>query len=371
VSSGAGAPRRRPEAAPEPLPLTLPAPPPLPGHIHPEAAVPCSEAFDDGDWRFSIDWDGARALLFAGAGGEIHLQSAAGAELASRFPEIGAAAAAISRRPVILDGVIATLDGQGRPDLEAFGRRLAIGAGGAATAPVVYLASDVLHLDGTPTLAWPLDRRLEALPATVAASDTIQLPDHVAGRGTALAEAAVARGLSALVARRGDAPYRAGVASPQRLRIALTNHVTCVVLGVEGRTHAAGRLVLGEFVAGRLALTARVPGPREPAVERWLQACVRELATALSPLDSGAWSDGVVWLRPALTATVAYGARSADGTLRDASLIAVRDDVEPRWCVRREAVAPPNTVDVRGRFVPTILLPLPLDEAALIPHPRR
>ena len=48
----------------EPLLFRTPTRPLLPGHIPLEASVPCSEPFDDHDWLFSIDWDGARALLY-------------------------------------------------------------------------------------------------------------------------------------------------------------------------------------------------------------------------------------------------------------------------------------------------------------------
>ena len=53
----------------DPLPFRSPTPPQLPGYIPIEASVPCAEPFDDHDWLFSVDWDGARALLFLDPGG--------------------------------------------------------------------------------------------------------------------------------------------------------------------------------------------------------------------------------------------------------------------------------------------------------------
>ena len=130
------------------LPFRSPTPPQLPGYIPVEASVPCAEPFDDRDWLFSVDWDGARALLFLDPGGAVRLQGELPGDLAVRFPDVSAAASVRGGRGAVLDGVIAVLDREGRPDLAGFGRRLAAGAAAAAELPAVYLCSDVLHLDG-------------------------------------------------------------------------------------------------------------------------------------------------------------------------------------------------------------------------------
>jgi len=71
--------------------------------------VPCVDAFDDPDFRFSIDWDGARTLLFASPGA-IRLQSETLADVSDRYPEIVIAAEPLAPRTVVLDGVVAVLD---------------------------------------------------------------------------------------------------------------------------------------------------------------------------------------------------------------------------------------------------------------------
>ena len=213
----------------------LPAPRRLPGHLRLESAVPCSQAFDDPDWRFSVDWDGARALLIWGGAGGVRLQGETSSDLTARYPELQAAADTLGERACVIEGVVAVLDADGRPDLTAFGRRTALGADAATTLPAIFLATDMLRLDVISVLDWTLDRRLEYLAGLVAGGDAIQLPDHVPARGRALAEAAGERGLTGLLARRGAAAYHPGVASPDRLRITLRPVVTCVVVGVERR----------------------------------------------------------------------------------------------------------------------------------------
>ena len=354
----------------EPLPFRSPTPPQLPGYIPIETSVPCAEPFDDHEWLFSVDWDGARALLFLDPGGAVRVQGEMHGDLARRFPDVAGPAAIRGGRGAVLDGVIAVLDREGRPDLAGFGRRLAAGPVMAGELPAVYLCSDVLHLDGRSTLRWPLDRRLDALSDLIARSDVIQAPDHVRGRGEALAAAAAGRGLAALLARRADAPYRTGVASPDRLRIALSNQTTCVIAGIVSRRRGGARLILAEHVAGRLTFAGHVDGPRDRLVDGWLAQRASDLTIDEAPLD-GVQPVNATWLRPALTATVLHHGRSAGGALLRPTLLAVRDDVDPRWCVQRAAVAGPMELRAGTRFSPTLLMPLPFGEAGALPQASR
>ena len=335
----------------------------VPSYVPAERATPCVEPFDDDGWRFSVDWEGARTLLTVSEGDGVRLQSETGADVTSRYPELRFASEHVRRLPVVLDGVIVTLDSQGRPDLEGLGLRFGLGERGATQRPVVYLATDVLFAGTESTAGWPLADRLELLGRLVGHRGVVQAPDTVAGRGAGLAEAAGQRGLSAVLARRASAPYRPGVASPDRLEIQLRRHLTAIVVGLE---EGADRpyLLLAEHERGRLVYCGRVRGPRHAAVERWLADRAASLAT-LEPAVTGAplrafsAAGDVVWLREGICATVSHEGRLADGVLRETTLLAVRDDVDPSWCIRRDAVAPPS--QPTRTFAPTVLLPLPIE----------
>ena len=346
-----------------------PTPPVLPGYIPMEVSVPCAEPFDDPDWLFSVDWDGTRALLFIDPNGGVRLQGEMHGDLAARFPDVAGAISMPEGRSAVLDGVIAVLDPEGRPDLAGLGQRLAVGPAAAADLPAVYLAFDLLHVDGRPTFRWPLERRLEALRGLAADGEVLQVPDHVSGRGGALADAAAGRGLVALLARRAMAPYRPGLASPDRLRIALSDQTTCVVTGLVERRGRIVQLILTEHVAGHLQFAGQVEAPGDRRVATWLAARSASLLDRNAALD-GLDRPGTVWLRPGLTATVRHAGRSAGGALLRPALLAVRDDVDPRWCVRRVPLAAPAPVAARSGFAPTLLVPLPLGDAAVLPRTR-
>lgn len=343
------------------LPIPLPAAG-FAGCAQPELSVPCAAPFDGDDWVFSVEWEGSRCLLIADESGSVRLQGEVGS-LEHRFPEIAASGPLRGGAEAVLDGSICVLDRDGRPDLPALFARVSEANPGRAAA--VYLATDLLHLDGEPLTTRPLLTRLAMLRDLIPPESRIQLPDHVAGHGRALAQAAAARGLSSLIARRGEAPYRAGIASPDRLRIALTGRRDAVVVGWFS-TAAGVSVVLADWAAGRLDLvgTASVPGG---ASTRWLAGAV-EIATDLGALEGAAGAGAeVTWVRPRLVATVDPTATSGERhRLAEFRLVALRDDVNPQWCLRREPQPPPASgarLPLRP-FSPTVLNALPIEGAA-------
>jgi bifunctional non-homologous end joining protein LigD len=335
--------------------------------------VPCEAAFDHEDWRFSVDWDGMRALLGVGPGGQPRLVDERLRDVSELFPEIAAAAVALADRPAVLDGVVAVLDPEGRPDLAALSLRVAGSAAGRER-PVVYLATDLLHLDGAPLTGWTLDRRQQALAALLAPQARLQAPGWVVGHGRAFCEAAAERGLPAVLARRGDAPYRPGVASPERLRIALEERSDAVVAAAmrtpvahPRRRHAApgglvSALLLAEQVDGRLVESGRVAADWPAEIAAWLGSRLDELAmaTGLWPVDVTG-GERLSWLRPDLCATVRHHGRDGGGRFRLPSVVALRSDRDPAWCIRRTPVPPPLETPVHGGFRPTVLHTLPFD----------
>lgn len=346
----------RTAAAQPGLPIALPAPSPLAG-LGVEESTPCARPFDSDDWLFSVDWEGTRCLLATGADGGVHLEGRARG-LDERFPEV--AATRWHGPPAVLDGTVCVLDREGRPDLRALCERVAAGASRPA---VAFLATDILHLDGAVLTARPLQARLELLAAALDGNSQVQHPDHVVGHGRALATAASGRGLVAVIARRRAAPYRGGLASPDRLRIALLDRVDCVVLGLRWMG-ARATLVLGEWHAGRLVLAGTAPVDA-PLVTRWFGAGTQPEAEA--PADPRHAALGRVrWLRPRLVATVDRSDRPGPAGLPRWQLVGLRDDVDPLRCVRRTPVDPPDQAALtpaRG-FSPTVLSALPLDGAA-------
>jgi ATP-dependent DNA ligase len=333
--------------------MTIPVAGP-PGRVVIEASTPCSAPFDGDEWLFNVDWEGSRCLLIADADGSIRLQGETAA-LDDRFPEIAGAGRFLAGRGAVLDGSVCVLDGQGRPDLAALSRRA---ISGQPRPPAVYLVTDILHLDGEAMAARPLLARLAVLADLITRDSRIQLPDHVVGHGRALATAAGERGLAAVLARRQDAQYLAGMASPLRLRIALSARRDAVVVGWRSSGNGV-RLLLCDWVLGRLGLVG-VAALDDQAARRWLTNAA-EIVPAVAVDDPDAAGPGVTWIRPRLVATVEPTGAPSRG-LPAWRLVALRDDVDPMWCVRRRPVDPPQASahEPLRPFSPTVLSALPI-----------
>ena len=352
--------RRRISVAGQPrLPMSFPSAG-LAGHAQPEGSTPCTAAFDSDEWLYSVEWEGSRALLMADRDGSLRLQGEMGS-LDERFPEIIAAGPLAEPGPAVIDGSVCVLDAEGRPDLSALFTRVSEGTVGRPAA--VFLATDLLSVGGESMTRRPITERLGRLKQVIPPDSRLQVPDHVAGHGRALATAAAARGLSALVARRIQAPYRPGVASPDHLRIPLSERRHAVVAGWFS-TPDGVQVVIADWTAGRLGLVGTAP-LSSAAATRWLAGSV-DVSADLAPVEGATADLGVTWVRPRLVATVDQApSEQASIGLARFKLVALRDDLNPQWCVRRRPVEPPSSdahLPLRP-FSPTVLSALPIEDA--------
>lgn len=177
---------------------------------------------DNGGWMYEPRWHGIRAIVTDDTG-RVVITDGSGENISVQFPEVRRIGRALGHRELILDGVIVPIDrfsGEVLHDRSGLTRRLRItsdsGARNAAkTAPVVFMAFDVLWVDGRPisSLPWELRRRqLDDLrldgpgwrtspPATI--DEAFALLDDGPG----------------IVAKRVDSPYEIGTSSTAWVRV--------------------------------------------------------------------------------------------------------------------------------------------------------
>lgn len=201
--------RMDPPADPErkPVPIGVPA-----------MRATAGDLPEDGGWIYEPCWRGQRAIVTNDTG-RVIITDAAGGNLSLRFPEVRRIGRAIGHLEVILDGVVTPVgpDGEVRFDRAGLARRLRIasdsGARNAARrSPVVFMAFDLLWVEGRPITAQPLELRRRQL-------DDLRL-DGPGWRTTPRLglEEAVATA-TGVVAKRGDSPYRIGEDTPDWIEI--------------------------------------------------------------------------------------------------------------------------------------------------------
>lgn len=312
----------------EPAPGELPPPPP---RLEPMLATPGEAPFDDPAWRFEIKWDGIRALATVtrpgtGADGETRLQSRAGNDITPAYPELAPLWERVLARNAVLDGEIVAFTPQGVPSFERLQQRMHVRDAAAigrlrARTPVTFLVFDVLALDGEPLCDLPLTERLARLESVFVPGGPFLRSDATPEHGTALYEAARARGLEGIVAKRADSRYLPGRRTKTWLKIKVRQTVDVRiggwVPGEGGRRGQLGALLVGEERDGDLVYLARVGSGFDAAELERVGALLRERARETSPFEGEpAPPREGRWVEPDLRCRVEFTERTSAGVLR-------------------------------------------------------
>jgi bifunctional non-homologous end joining protein LigD len=195
----------------------------MPDDLRPMFATAGDVPVDPDSFGFEVRWSGARALAFV-EGGRVRLLDGDGADIRAKFPELAAMGRALGVTEVVLDGVLVATGPDGRPDRERMARRLALKSDSgarrlAASVPVTFMVFDVLWLDGHATTDLAYEERRQRLDDLHLDGPAWKVPATHPGAGAALVEAARAQGLSGVVGKRLDSPYRGGEASPDWIEV--------------------------------------------------------------------------------------------------------------------------------------------------------
>jgi ATP-dependent DNA ligase len=212
-----------------------------------------ADALPHGDgWQFEPKWDGFRTLVFRD-GDEILLQSRDEKPMNRYFPELLVPLAASLPERCVLDGEIVIVGAHGL-DFEALLLRIHPAASRvkllAAQTPASFVAWDLLALDEADLREVPLVERRAQLEEVLRDATT---PVHLspATQDRALAADWFDRfegaGLDGVMAKRLDAPYRAGERTMIKVKHART--ADCVVAGFRWHKNGPGTMV-GSLLLG-------------------------------------------------------------------------------------------------------------------------
>ncbi|MCW5893113.1 MAG: DNA ligase D [bacterium] len=325
---------------------------PLPERVALQLATPAAAAPEGDGWLHEIKYDGYRALCRI-AGGTARLFTRSGQDWTARFHGVGDAAAALPVDGAFLDGEIVVLGEDGRSRFEALQEALA----GNEPAPLTYVVFDLLFEDGVDLREQPLERRkarLAALLRRATDAGVLRYGDHVVGRGPAFLREACAHGLEGIVAKRRDAPWRAG-RTTDWLKVRCGQRQEVVVGGFTdpgGARGGLGALLVGVHDGGgRLVYAGRVGTGFSMAGLDRLRAQLGAIERATSPFAP--FDDvppATYWVEPTLVAEVGFTNWTRDGRLRHPVFVGLREDKPASEVVREAAsAAAPAAPPPRGR----------------------
>ncbi|HEV2075118.1 MAG TPA: DNA ligase D [Thermoleophilaceae bacterium] len=298
---------------------------PVPDRLVPMLATLGQLPEDEEGWAYEIKWDGVRALVRAEPG-RVAIVSRNLNDVTAQYPEVARIGRALGAREALIDGEIVAFDEEGRPSFERLQRRMHLTSPRqvrerSRSAPVVYMAFDLLHLDGRSLLDRPWRERrklLEDLELTGAAWDT---PRYHEGDGAAFLAASRERGLEGIMAKRTDSPYRPGRRSGAWIKVKNLEEAELVIGGWmpgEGRRRdRIGALVVGwQADDGSLEYAGRVgTGFTDRELER-LEGVLRPLRRERNPFARGRGPRGAVWVEPEVACRVEFREWTREGVLR-------------------------------------------------------
>ena len=344
-----------PSHEPEPD-LSAARPAPMPDFVAPMLATLTDGAFDDPDWLFEVKWDGYRVEAVV-RDQRVRLWTRNRTDAARYFPDLAGPADWIAAREAIVDGEVVALDADGRPDFSllqdrtglrgleaATGRRATDAARPSeaerAAIPIVYMAFDLLHLDGRSLLDVPLEERKRALRQILRPHPLVRYASHVSGDGIAFTQAAAAQGLEGVVIKRRFGRYDPGRRSRDWLKIKLRLEQELVVVGWlpgQGSSAALGSLVVAVHDNGRLRHAGQVGSAISDATRRNLLAELEPIRRPDSPLDPVPRLPDARWVEPRLVIRAEFAEWTTDGLLRQAAFKGIELGKDAALVVREQA----------------------------------
>jgi len=316
--------------------------------VRPMLAERAEAPFSSPDWLFEVKYDGYR-MIGAREDGKGLLYTRNGRPAAERFPEVAHALAALPGERVVLDGEIVATDREGRPSFQRLQRRALLRrprdvARASVESPVTYFVFDLLAWGDRDLRDLPLATRKELLERMVPPRGPLRLAPAFVERGEAVYDEVARRGLEGVVAKRADAPYRAGRSSRwKKLRRLRTDDFAVVgYTAPRGGRPGFGALHLAAHVAddpdGGLVYSGRVgtgfSDARLVEIRRALEPLRRDTPPCTGPVPQ---TRGHTWVEPRLVCEVRFSEVTADGLLRQPAFLRLRDDKDPADCVREPA----------------------------------
>ncbi|MEV7801125.1 non-homologous end-joining DNA ligase [Microbacterium foliorum] len=291
-----------------------------------------------------VKWDGIRAIGTWGDG-RMLLHARSGTDITARYPELTADGAPfLPVSDAIIDGEIVAFDAHGRPSFSMLQNRMHLTRPReiereVVRTPIVYMAFDLLRLDGHDLSSMPLTQRRTLLEEVISDLDApVQVPPVFDDLDAALA-ASDEFGLEGVVVKDPSSRYRPGQRSPSWLKIKHTRMQEVVIVGIRpgkgDREGTFGSLLLAVPDGGRLRYVGRVGTGFTDRMLRDLLARLAPLRVDAAPLDGVPALDAsdALWVAPELVGEVEFANWTPDGVLRHSRWRGLRPDKTPEEVV--------------------------------------
>ncbi|MGY0503116.1 ATP-dependent DNA ligase [Nocardia sp. FBN12] len=267
------------------------------------------ESLTAADWAFETKWDGFRVIVEIDDG-TVTVRSRAGNTVTDRYPRLAVLGEELTGHRVILDGEAVVLDDAGLSDISALQ---------ADSARAVFVAFDVLYLDGTSLLRKKYTDRRTVLEALGRLSPSMNVSALLDGSGAEAMKVSRDQGQEGVVAKRLGSVYQPGKRSQTWLKQRNWRMREVVVGGWRRSDKRQFKsLLLGMPHEDGLIYVGRVGTGFGEEQSRRIAAELQKLHRDTSPFTNELTADerrDAQWVTPELTGTVRFQAWTDTGRL--------------------------------------------------------
>lgn len=299
-------------------------------------------------YLYEIKWDGLRALLFL-QNGKVQLQNRNRRDATVSYPELLDEGKEIKARSAILDGEIVALNDHGLPDFGKLQTRFGLIDkndidAARATNPTVYVAFDILHLNGKDIVNDPLEKRKQVLRDLLVEGPHLVFGDHTTEKGGEFYSEALNLGFEGVIAKDRSSPYVPGVRSSYWIKSKGVQTIDAFVVGYtagEGaRSYNFGSMVMVMYERdGKMIHVANVGGGFNDKILDQLKTRLEKLVVKTPVIDEPIDAPTpVVWVKPKIVCEILYSNITRDKKLRFPRFNRLRPDKRPEDCVLDEDI---------------------------------
>ncbi|MEU7217739.1 ATP-dependent DNA ligase [Nocardia iowensis] len=276
-------------------------PSPFPRGLSPMLATPGDVAdLTPDEWCFETKWDGFRLIAEIDSG-TLTLRSRQGIVVNKRYPGMAVLAEELAGHNVVLDGEAVVFDDHGVANL---------GLLQADAARAVFVAFDVLYLDGTSLVRKRYSDRRRVLEALAGTAPSMVVPPRLDGSGADAVRYSQEHGMEGVVAKRKDSVYLPGKRGHSWVK-QRNWRTQAVVIGGWRRSDARNfkSLLVGIPYEGRLIYVGRVGTGFNDADMRELAKRLNKLERKTNPFDNSLTAEErkeAVWVTPKIPGTVRF-----------------------------------------------------------------
>lgn len=281
------------------------------GQVKPMEPRSAKEAFDSAEHVFQVKWDGVRILAFID-NGQVRLQNRKLRPRTQIYPDFQDLHQRIQAEQAILDGEMVALGENGKPSFKQILRRdlltnTTVIQNTAHQLPAIYIAFDLLAVNGKELLQVPLERRLAILREIARPDDHFQVIEDFPS-GKALFQVIAEQDMEGIVAKHRSSPYVPGEKLDYWLKVKTKKDVIAVVGGYTVKERRLNSLLFGLYFEGQLVYIGNAATGLKADDLKLLDTHLTQIELPKSPFINPPRLYGVTthWVQPLLTAKLEF-----------------------------------------------------------------